>query len=154
MESVFFLGSMGSETLEIGQVVLPYEVDDRAGIVAIDSPHHPVVEVDAESIDSIERVLKDSGISFVKGKTASVPAVLHSIKSIKDYISRRKDILGVELELSTFHHFGRKLGLRTYGLLYVWDNPKHDILSGPLEVWRTRMRTLDLITQTALAVLG
>ena len=154
VRSAFFVGSMGSDSLEIGQMVVPEEIVDRAGIALMDSPDSGIVEVDERSVRAVELALKRVGTPFVKGKTASVPAVLHDIKSVKRYLSESRDILGVELELSTFHYFGRKLGLKAYGLLYVWDNPKHDIISGPRSIWRKRMRDLGLATDVALDVLG
>lgn len=150
---VFFIGSMGSNRLEIGTIVLPDRVVDRAGIVSLDTPKNPEVRVNTVSIAGTEAVLRDRKVPFVKGKTASVPSVLHDLKRVKRFLSASKDILGVELELSTFHHFGRKLGLKTYGLLYVWDNPKHDIISGPGEVWKARMNALGQATSVALATL-
>jgi purine-nucleoside phosphorylase len=154
VRSAFFVGSMGSDSLKVGQMVVPDRVVDMAGIVAVDSPGDAVVKVERGSLAEIEQSLGRLGIPFIRGKTASVPAVLHAIESIKRYLSDNKDVLGVELELSTFHHFGQKLGLKTYGLLYVWDNPRHDIISGPKSIWRARMKALDSATAVVLAVLS
>jgi hypothetical protein len=144
---------MGSTKLEIGTIVLPDRVVDRAGIVTLDTGNNPEVRVDPVSLAKVENALRDRKMPFIKGRTASVPSVLHDIKAVKRFLSVRKDILGVELELSTFHHFGRKLGLRTYGLLYVWDNPKYGIISGPRAVWRVRMHALGQATSVAVASL-
>ena len=38
VRSAFFVGSMGSDSLDIGEVVVPEEVVDRAGIVLLESP--------------------------------------------------------------------------------------------------------------------
>jgi len=151
--SAFFVGSMGSGRLEIGTLVLPDRVVDRAGIVQLDDPSRPYVEPDPKSISKIERVLKAHDVPFVRGTTCSVPAVLHNLKPVKRFLASHRGILGVELELSTFHYFGPKLGLKTMGLLYVWDNPKHGIVSGPQTVWKVRLDTLGLATEIALAVL-
>jgi len=152
-KSVFFVGSMGSKNLEVGTLVLPDEVVDRAGIVLLDSPHGGSVKVESGSLREVEKALRNLGIDFVMGKTASVPSVLHEVGAVRSFLSRSKSILGVELELSTLHYFGRRLGLKTYGLLYVSDNPKHGIVTGPASVWRARMNALNRATEVALSVL-
>ena len=152
VNAVFFIGSMWARNLDVGTLVLPDVVIDRGGIVLMDQPVPEPLQMDPSSISKVERVLKAKNIQFVQGQVVSVPAVLHDVKPVKQFLERQSDTLGVEMELSTFNYFGRKLGLTTYALLYVQDNPKHGIISGPRTVWEARRKALQMATSVALKV--
>jgi purine-nucleoside phosphorylase len=151
--AVFFIGSMWARNLDVGTLVLPDAVIDRAGIVLLDQPGLEPIQMDPSSVSKVESVLKAKNIQFVKGQVVSVPSVLHDVKQVKQFVDSQSDTLGVEMELSTFNYFGRKLGLTTYALLYVQDNPKHGIISGPRTAWEARRKALRVATNVALNVL-
>lgn len=150
----FFIGSMYARSLPVGMLVLPDRVVDKAGIVSLDNPEHPYAVVDPRSIRRIEHSLALLGVPFTRGTTVSTPSVLHDVKPVKRYLSSDREHLGVEMELSTFHYFGSKLGLNPHGLLYVSDNPRHDVIEMSKDVLRTRMRALGRATDAALDVLN
>jgi len=107
-KSVFFVGSAGAKSLDVGEIILPTEVVDRAGVVQIDTRgKDSVVPPETES-RTIEKALLDQGWSYAKTKVVSVPAVLHGIDHVTEYIRDEKDTEIHEMELSTIFSFLQK----------------------------------------------
>ncbi len=67
-------------------------------------------------------------------------------------MEREEDIDGVEMEVSTFYHFSKRLGLWSYALLYVSDNPRYRVISKAREVRAARMKALKMMTGVALNI--
>jgi len=150
--SVFFVGSMFAKRMPVGTLVLPITVVDKAGIVSLDDEKATVVPSDS-SLRRIRLALRSSHQSYREAKIASVPCVLHTIKSVKQFIENNVDVEGIELETSTFLHFSRNLHLKAYVLLYVSDTERVDIISGAKVVRRARRTALSDITEIAFQTL-
>jgi purine-nucleoside phosphorylase len=153
-KKVFFIGSMYAKELALGTIVIPVKVVDKAGLVLLDSPDSRTTGPDTSHLSNLERAMEARKAKFVKAKVASVPAALHDIGHIKDFINEDESVAGVEMEVSTFYHFSRKLGLESYALLYVSDNKKYGLTSKAQEVWKARKEALRDTTRVALVVLG
>jgi purine-nucleoside phosphorylase len=153
VKSVFFVGSAGAKSLDVGTIVLPTEVVDRAGVVQVDTRGSDVVTPPRTESESIEEALVGMGWGYAKTKVVSVPAVLHGIGHVTEYVRSREDAEIVEMELSTFYHFAKKIGLKAYALTYVSDNKKHSIASEEKSVQLARRKALLRITKVAQAVL-
>jgi len=153
-ETVFFIGSMYAKRLPVGALVIPVLVTDYAGLVRVDTPRKVIVKPDGDSIDAVRSALEASELPYEEAKVASVPCVLHDVARVRKLVADGKDIAGVEMEVSTFYHFSRKLGLRGHALLYVSDNPMYGVISGAKAVWRARKESLQTATRVALKVLG
>jgi len=152
--AAFFIGSMYSKPLPIGALVIPVLSVDRAGLVRVDDPRRIVVKQDPVSTDEIRQALEANDVPYEQAKIVSVPCVLHDIQHVKKFIEKNGDFAGVELEVSTFCHFSRKLGLRAYALLYVSDNERYGIVSGLENVWKARRAGLRTSSKVALDVLA
>jgi purine-nucleoside phosphorylase len=153
-KSVFFVGSAGSKHLDVGTIVLPTEVVDRAGVVQMDAHENDVVSPPESESESLAKALTDFGLGFAKAKAVSVPAVLHGIGHVTEYMRFREDLEIHEMELSTFYHFAKKAGFLAYALVYVSDNEEHSIVSGEKNVRLARREALLRITKVAQAVLA
>lgn len=154
VRSVFFIGSMYAKHLPIGALLIPTVAVDRAGLVLVDNPDKAVTRLGHSRIGAIELALKADNLSYEKVKIVSVPCVLHDIRHVKRFVAKSEDIAGVEMEVSTLHHFSKKIGLEAYVLLYVSDNQKHGIISAAKDVWKARREALQATTRVALTVLG
>jgi len=153
-KSVFFIGSIGAKRLAIGQLVVPVEVVDRAGIVILDDNGNHAVAPASDSLQKLTEALSERRVDYKMAKVMSVPAVLHGIESILSLSKARSDIEGHEMELSTFYHFSKKLGLEAYALVYVSDNPRHSIIDPSLSVRASRQKALREATGIAISVLA
>lgn len=153
-QTVFFIGSMYSKNLNVGDIVIPKSIIDKAGIVMIADPHLGEIRPDGVSIKKLTTALDELGIAHYERKIASVPSVLHRITHVRDFVENSSDIEGCEMELSTFHHFAPRLGLKAHSLLYVWDTPKHGIITGPAEIRKKRYVGLRNAVNAATKVAG
>ncbi len=153
VKSVFFIGSIGAKHLKVGSLVVPSGVVDLAGIVLIDTKGEETVVPPRPESDELESALEERGYDYTKAKIASVPAVLHGIRHVNRYLRESKEIEGHEMELSTFYHFAKKGGFRTYACVYVSDNPRHSIISREKDVRLARRNALSRITRVAMDVL-
>ncbi len=152
-KKVFFIGSMGGKDLPIGTLVVPTEVVDKAGLVMVYDPSKQIIKADRNSLKRLITVLNRLGQDHVEGKIVSVPCALHKISHVKDFIKQDVDVLGVELETSTFTFYSQKEGLENYVLLYVSDNRDYDIISQAKTVKEARKKALKTITHIALETL-
>lgn len=153
-KSVFFVGSAGAEGLGVGTIVFPTQVIDRAGVVQVDTKGDEVVAPPESESELVEKALIQKGWGFTKAKVVSVPAVMHGIDHITDFVRMGGAAEVHEMELSTFYHFAKKIGLRAYGLVYVSDNQKHSIISGGKNLLSARREAQLRITQVAQVVLS
>jgi len=152
-KKVFFIGSMGGKDLPIGTLVVPTEVVDKAGLVMVYDPSKQIIKADRNSLKLLKTVLNRLGQDHVEGKIVSVPCALHKIRHVKDFIKQDVNVLGVELETSTFCFYSQKEGLENYVLLYVSDNRDYDIISQAKTVKEARKKALKTITHIALETL-
>jgi len=153
-KNVFFIGSMYAKDLPVGTLVIPVRIVDLTGLVAVDSDRTSVVELDSSLLSQLRKALDEQEIAYEEREIASVPAVLHGIDCVTEYVAKNKDVAGVEIEVSTFSHFSSKLGLRGYPLLHVSDNEKYGLISRARTVREARKRALRASTRVALEVLG
>ncbi len=153
-KKVFFIGSLGGKDLPVGTLVLPTKVIDKTGFVWVDEPDKQIVEPEGRSLERLRKVLKDMGQDYVEGTIVSVPCVLHNIDHVRKFVEEEADVIGVELETSTFLHYTQKEGLESYALLYISDNKKHDIISKAKSVQEARKKSLRNITEVAMRVLN
>jgi len=153
VRKVFFIGSMFAKRIPIGKLVLPTRVVDMAGIVSIDNPGHNIVRAESYSIKRLESRLEASCVPFEKARIVSVPCVLHDIKPVTEFIAGNNQVEGVEMETSTFTHFSKKLGMKSYAVLYVSDNERVDVISTARTVRAARKKALRNITRLAIEVL-
>lgn len=151
-EAVIFVGSMYAKSLPIGTIVLPIKVIDRAGIVSLDDPKHEKTPADPAALETLRSVLEVDHIKYEEATIVSVPSVLHGVESILSFVEGRRDVTGVELELSTLFHFGKKLEIKTYALVYVSDNAKADILDRPKSL-QVRRKAYQTVQRMALEIL-
>ncbi len=155
--TVVFVGSMGAKKLPIGTIVLPAAVVDRAGIVSLDDPNHSITHADPVAVKTMRLVLKANGIRYEEATIVSVPSVLHGVESILSFVKGRHDVAGVELELSTLYHFAKKLGIRAYALVYVYDNAQHSIIDRPESLEKVRReayQTIQLVVKDLLRTIA
>lgn len=152
VRSVYMVGSMGARSLPIGTVVVPTSIEDRAGVVVVDNPHAKSSTPNQRMLDLTRNELEARDIPFSEGKVVSVPAVLHGIDHLEKHV-RGRDLVGHEMEGSTFLHFTRKHGVAAGALFYVSDNEKHSIIAGAVDVRKARRRALLSAASVAVAVL-
>ena len=152
-KKVFFLGSLGGKELPVGTLVLPTRIVDKVGIVAIDNPSKQIVQPDEYRLEEVRRALDSSGEVYVEGEIVSVPCVLHKIEHVSGFVERDDNILGMECETSTYFHYTQKETLESYGLLYVSDNRKHDVITGGKDLRNARRKSLRKITEIATKVM-
>jgi purine-nucleoside phosphorylase len=152
-KAVVFVGSIGAKSLPVGTIVLPVTVIDRAGIVLLDDTKHTKTSVSPSSLDAFRRILEANHVDFEEATIVSVPSVLHGVESILRFVEGRKDVAGVELELSTFYHFAKKLGMKAYALVYVQDNAKHGIIDRPESLQRIRREAYLSVQRMVLELL-
>ncbi len=152
-KDIVFVGSMGAKNLPIGTIVLPVAVIDKAGIVSLDEPENTTIKADPRSLRVLRSVLKANRVEYAEATIVSVPSVLHGVQSIITFVAGRRDVDGVEMELSTLYHFARKFGMRVYPLVYVYDNAKHDIIHQSESVDRARSEAYQTVQRMALEVL-
>jgi purine-nucleoside phosphorylase len=153
VRKVFFIGSMFAKQMPIGTLVLPVKVIDRAGIVLVDEPARAAVGQDKSSVRTLELVLRHFQQSYRKAKIVSVPCVLHAVNRVREFVESNSDIEGVEMESSTFMHFSKKLGMKSFAALYVSDNKSVDVISGAKTVRIARRKALRCLTSVALRAL-
>ncbi len=149
----FFVGSMYARDLPVGTLVLPTKAIDQAGVVALDDPRETGVPASPTALDRLRKALKRANLSYEEREVVSVPSVLHDIGRVNDLLDE-KGGTGVEMEVSTFYYFARKLGLRGYALLYVSDNDTHDVISRADIVRRAKRQGMREATQVAARILG
>jgi purine-nucleoside phosphorylase len=152
-KKVFFLGSVGGRELPVGTLVLPTRIVDKTGLVAIDNPEKQIVRPDEYRLKKLRRALDDCGEAYVEGEIISVPCVLHNIKHLSSFVEQEESALGVECETSTYFHYTQKEKLESYGLLYVSDNKKHDVITGGKNLRNLRRKSLRKITHVAIKVM-
>ena len=153
VESMFMTGSMYAKKLPVGAIVIPTEIEDRAGIVGIDNPSAVHATPDEKMLVAMREELANRKISYTEGRVSSVPAVLHGIQHVDEHIKHSTEIIGQEMEGSTFLHFTRKHGLKAAALFYVSDNDRHSIISGMKGVVEARRAALKATADVAAAVL-
>jgi purine-nucleoside phosphorylase len=153
VKRVFFIGSLGGKELPVGTLVLPTRVVDKTGFVAIDSSGKQIVQPDEYRLKRLRRALDDSGEVYVEGEIVSVPCVLHNIEHLRSFVEQEEGIIGVECETSTYYHYTQKEKLESYGLLYISDNKKHDIISGGKNLRNVRRKSLRKITCIATRIM-
>jgi len=152
-KKVFFIGSLGGKELPVGTLVLPTRIVDKTGFVAIDNPDKLTVQPDEHRLKKLRRALDDSGEVYVEGEIVSVPCVLHNIEHLRSFVEQEEGIIGVECETSTYYHYTQKEKLESYGLLYISDNKKHDIISGGKNLQNVRRKSLRKITYIATKIM-
>jgi purine-nucleoside phosphorylase len=154
VKSVFFIGSAGAKSLDIGTIVLPTSVIDRAGVVQIDTRGEDIIAPPEGATESLEETLTEMEFGFTRTKVVSVPGVAHGIDRVTNYVRSRRDAEAYEMELSTFYHFAKKFGLRAYALVYVSDNDKRTVGRAGREAQLVRENALPRMTRVAQAVLN
>ena len=152
-KKVFFVGALGGKDLPIGTLVLPTRIFDETGFVSADDPNKKIVEPQEDSLKRMKEALDNLGQAYTEGEIVSVPCVLHNIGHIKRFVEENTNILGVEIETSTFYHYTMKENLESYALLYISDNKEHDIISGSKEAHEARRKALKTITYAATEIL-
>jgi len=153
VRSLFFVGSMYAKRLPVGSIVIPVEVEDKAGVMTLDDPTAVHATPDEKVLRSTRSQLKRRDIEFSEGRISSVPAVLHGIEHIMDSVRQDERVIGQEMEVSTFLHFTRKHAIRAGALLYVSDNERHSIISTAKEATAARRKALRTVSSVAVAVL-
>jgi len=152
-KDVVFIGSMGAKSLSIGTIVLPIAVIDKAGVVYLDEPAKSTIKANPRSLALLRRVLRANRVEYVEATIVSVPSVFHGVQSITTFVRERREVDGVEMELSTLFHFASKLGIKTYAIVYVYDNTKHDIMHRSKSVDKARRQAFQTTQRIALEVL-
>jgi purine-nucleoside phosphorylase len=152
-KKVFFIGSLGGKELPVGTLVLPTRIVDKTGLVAVDNPDEHVVQPKEYRLKRLRHALDDSGEVYVEGEIVSVPCVLHNIKHIRSFVEKEEGVIGVECETSTYFHYTQKEKLESYGLLYISDNKKNDIIAGGKNLRNARRKSLRKITRIATKVM-
>jgi len=125
VREIIFIGTAFgiSENLKVGDYVIPNGVQALEGLLKV------IYDVDysypdPEFRERIERTFTKSNESYLEGKTVSVPCTFaHPDKSKYD-----KDVVGLEMELSSIFHFSKKLGMKCAGILVVSDTKDHGLL--------------------------
>jgi purine-nucleoside phosphorylase len=152
-KKVFFIGGLGGKELPVGTLVLPTRIVDKTGFVTIDNPSKLIVQPDEYRLKRLKDALDNCGEVYVEGEIVSVPCVLHNIEHLRSFVEQEESVLGVECETSTYFHYTQKEKLESYGLLYVSDNKKHDVISGGKNLWNVRRKSLRKITRIATKVM-
>jgi purine-nucleoside phosphorylase len=152
-KEVFFIGSLYARDLPIGTLVTPSKAIDQAGIVLLDDPRAVEIRAGASEVRRLRSALNEANLRYREMEVVSVPAVLHDIAHIREFLSERTEA-GVEMEVSTFYHFARKLELQAYALLYVSDNENYDVISEAEVVQRAKRRGMRQATRVAVKLLG
>jgi purine-nucleoside phosphorylase len=150
---MFLVGSMYAKRLPVGAIVLPTQVDDMAGVVKIDDPDAGPATPDEQILEQVRSELRGRGVEFTEGRTFSTPAVLHGIEHVSEAVRRDHEVIGVEMETSTFLHFARKHGVKAGALLYVSDNDRHSIISKGKNLRAARLDGLRIASSVAVSVL-
>jgi len=150
---IFFIGALGGKDLPIGTLVLPTRIIDKTGFVSADDPNKRIVKPQEDSLKRMKEALNSLGQVYTEGEIVSVPCVLHNIDHIKKFVEQNANILGVEIETSTFYHYTEKENLESYALLYISDNKEHYIISRSKEVQEARRKALKTITHAATEIL-
>jgi len=150
---IFFIGALGGKDLPIGTLVLPTRIIDKTGFVSADDPNKRIVKPQEDSLKRMKEALYSLGQVYTEGEIVSVPCVLHNIDHIKKFVEQNANILGVEIETSTFYHYTEKENLESYALLYISDNKEHYIISRSKEVQEARRKALKTITHAATEIL-
>ncbi len=149
----FFIGSVYARDLPVGTLVIPSKAIDQAGVVLLDNPNVTEIRADASEVKWLRSALHEANLQYREMEVVSVPAVLHGIARIRQLLAERTEA-GVEMEVSTFYHFARKLKLRATALLYVSDNETHDLISDAEVVQHARRRGMRQATRVAVNFLG
>ena len=152
VRSCYMVGSMGARNLPVGTIVLPTSIEDQAGVVCIDDHSAASTPDDAMLRLTVDR-LKSMHLAYAAGRTVSVPAVLHGIQQVNDYIRRDTRLIGHEMEGSTFLHFARKHGIRAGALFWVSDNDRHSIIAGARGLQEARREATLSIAKVAVDVM-
>lgn len=118
-KKIFLIDALGGKDLPIGTLVLPTRIFDETGFVSADEPNKKIVKPQEESIKRMKKVLNNLGQAYIEGEIVSVPCVLHNINHIKRSVEENTNIIGVELDTSTFYHYTVKENLESYALLYT-----------------------------------
>jgi purine-nucleoside phosphorylase len=150
VENVLFIGSMFSKNCDIGQYLLIREVIDRTGLVSLASGSSDAVQVNPKFRQRLETYFQENNIRYETAKIMSVPCVLHGIEHIQLELKEDDTIEGVEMELSTFYHFGQQMGLNLYSFLYVSDNPTHHMMTTNIPVRELRKERMELLGRLML----
>jgi len=153
VQSMFMVGSMYTKKLPIGAIVIPTEIEDQAGIVGIDNPSAIPAMPDRKMLDATRDELTTRRIAYSEGKVLSVPAVLHGIQCVISHLKQQTEIVGQEMEGSTFLHFTKKHGIEAGALFYVSDNNEHSIISARKGVVEARRIALRAVADVAVAIL-
>jgi len=153
VKKVFFIGSLFAKNVPVGTPVLPVKVVDKAGIVLMDDQTKDEVELNKTPATRIRSAFNHADQPYVEAKIASVPCVLHAINSVKQFLRNNTDVVGVELETSTFLHFSKKLHMTSYAVLYVSDTEHVSLISGAKTVRKARRKALREITKIAFELL-
>lgn len=152
-KEIFMVGSMYAKSLPVGALVVPTEIEDIAGIVLVDDASAGPARPDEYLTQSVRRELAVRRVPHSEGRISSVPAVLHGIAHVDDRVNGRQDVLGQEMEGSTFLYFTRKHGIKAGALFYVSDNKEHSIISGRKGVVEARRSALRIAARVAVAAL-
>jgi purine-nucleoside phosphorylase len=152
-KDVVFIGSMGAKSLPIGTIVLPIAMIDKAGIVSLDEPAKSTINANSRSLAVLRRLLRANRVEYVEATIVSVPSVFHGVKSITTFVRERREVDGVEMELSTLFHFASKLGIKAYAIVYVYDNTEHDIMHRSKSVDQARRQAYETTQRIGLEVL-
>lgn len=153
VRSCYMVGSMGARNLPVGTIVLPTSIEDKAGVVSIDDHSAGASSPDEAMLRLTIDKLKSMRLAYAEGRTVSVPAVLHGIKHVNDYVRKENRLIGHEMEGSTFLHFARKHGVKAGALFWVSDNEKHSIIAGARGVREARRKATLSIAKVAVEVM-
>lgn len=152
VKKVIFIGLMYSKNLDVGTHVIVNTVFDQAGIVLLDTEGKDVIKVDISNINRQKEAYEQMGIQYQEACIVSVPSVVHGIKQVEEYIEQ-EHIQGLELEMSTLHHFGNKIGLEIYSFQVVSDNPEHSLFDRSKSISQLRIEGRNLAGYVALKML-
>ncbi len=113
----FFGSAFGIEkSLDVGDFIIPNKVQALEGVLNFlhDTEY---VFPDSEQSNLIKRKLRERNIKYLEGKTVSVPCVTAQPK----YEVFDKDLIGLEMECSSFFFYAQKYNIVASALLVVSD---------------------------------
>lgn len=125
VREIIFIGTAFgiADDLKVGDYIIPNKVQALEGVLKV------LFEADYSYPDpefgmKIEHSFGAAGERYFHGKTVSVPCTFaHPDKSKYD-----KDVIGLEMELSSILHFSKRLGILCAGVLVISDTKDHGLL--------------------------
>lgn len=120
-----FIGSAFSKKDPVGQQLLIKTIFDQAGIALLDGVKR--IERQERLVEMQREIFVKENVPYSEVNLVSVPAVMHGIDSVNEFIAR-DEVDALEMELSTFFHFTQQSGIDTFAFVYVSDNPTNPVL--------------------------